>query len=130
MRHPSLSVMFSATVCPPSYLDVNLLLKLSMTPFAAARRRLKRFENPLILQLLWGGDNQDFILSLQEYHDELEFNWGDFSRAELEMFLRFLEAEEAEALIQVPLHPPPQPTHTHARTQLPESSVSLVWLHF
>ena len=32
---------------------------------SGSQRRLRRFEEPLVLQLLWGGDNSDFILSLQ-----------------------------------------------------------------
>lgn len=94
-----------------------------------SKRRLRRFEEPLVLQLLWGGNNEDFILSLQvrareilfssstaflflilliccshviqESNEDGQFNWEDFSLPELENFLRILEQEESEAVSQV-----------------------------
>lgn len=105
---------------------------------SGSKRRLRRFEEPLVLQLLWGGGNSDFVLSLQvrrsrgssilvcylvrrwrpirflnrlilpshalfyqETNDDNDFQWEEFSLPELENFLRILDAEEAEATLQL-----------------------------
>eukprot|EP00049_Salpingoeca_infusionum_P004263 m.76336 g.76336 ORF g.76336 m.76336 type:complete len:438 (+) comp12484_c1_seq1:165-1478(+) len=60
------------------------------------QRRLRRFEEPLALQLLWGA-NKNVIFCLQEYNDDHEFHWEEFSMQELENFLTILNREEQEA---------------------------------
>eukprot|EP00042_Codosiga_hollandica_P041283 m.367136 g.367136 ORF g.367136 m.367136 type:complete len:415 (+) comp56072_c0_seq15:226-1470(+) len=64
-------------------------------------RRLRRFEEPLVLVLLWGGGNTDMILSLQENEEDISFPWEDFGEAELENFLRILDAEQQEHIKQI-----------------------------
>ena len=66
-----------------------------------AWRRLRRYEEPLVLVLLWGGRNSDLKLSLQETEDHHDFRWDDFSRVELENFTRVLDDEETEHIDQV-----------------------------
>eukprot|EP00055_Hartaetosiga_balthica_P009228 m.36297 g.36297 ORF g.36297 m.36297 type:complete len:412 (-) comp6659_c0_seq1:391-1626(-) len=60
-------------------------------------RRLRRFEEPLALQLLWGDESDHFVLSLKEHNSEYEFPWEEFSLVELENFLTILNKEEQEA---------------------------------
>eukprot|EP00045_Choanoeca_perplexa_P001549 m.20265 g.20265 ORF g.20265 m.20265 type:complete len:457 (-) comp11022_c0_seq1:157-1527(-) len=67
------------------------------------KRRLRQFEEPLALKLLWGGDNTTYILSLEEYNNDMQFKWDDFTEVELENFIRILEQEEAEATSVVTL---------------------------
>lgn len=64
---------------------------------SGSKRRLRRFEEPLALKLLWGGDNTNLILSLEEFNRDDHFNWAEFTQVELENFLKILIREEEEA---------------------------------
>eukprot|EP00054_Salpingoeca_dolichothecata_P016171 m.94412 g.94412 ORF g.94412 m.94412 type:complete len:447 (-) comp21857_c0_seq3:64-1404(-) len=65
------------------------------------QRRLRRYEEPLVLVLYWGADNQDLTLSLQENEADTEFHWEEFTVAELETFMKILDKEENEHINQV-----------------------------
>ncbi|EGD75930.1 hypothetical protein PTSG_00637 [Salpingoeca rosetta] len=67
---------------------------------SGSERRLRRFEEPLALQLLWGEKSEHFELSLKEYNQEYEFHWEEFSLAELENFCTILDREEQAACEQ------------------------------
>eukprot|EP00048_Salpingoeca_helianthica_P023729 m.26684 g.26684 ORF g.26684 m.26684 type:complete len:508 (-) comp8954_c0_seq2:69-1592(-) len=64
-------------------------------------RRLRRYEEPLVLQLLWGGQNEHLALCLQENQEDEAFPWIDFSTPELQTFLRIVDAEEQENIAQM-----------------------------
>lgn len=64
-------------------------------------RRLRRYEEPLVLQLLWGGKNEHLALCLQENQEDEEFPWVDFSLPELHTFLRVVDAEEGDNIAQI-----------------------------
>ncbi|EDQ86528.1 uncharacterized protein MONBRDRAFT_28221 [Monosiga brevicollis MX1] len=72
-----------------------------MNLLTGEKRRLRRFEEPLALKLLWGGKNRDLILSLEEYNKDQHFRWEEFTDTELHNFLRILEEEEQAAVCVV-----------------------------
>eukprot|EP00047_Mylnosiga_fluctuans_P017750 m.64139 g.64139 ORF g.64139 m.64139 type:complete len:215 (+) comp7236_c0_seq2:721-1365(+) len=64
-------------------------------------RRLRRYEEPLVLQLFWGGGNSTMSLYLQENQEDEDFPWEEFSLVELNNFLRFVDNEESQTLAQL-----------------------------
>ena len=67
----------------------------------AASRRLRRYEEPLVLQLLWGGDNSNMTFCLQENQEDEAFPWEEFSVPELQNFLRIVDMEEQQNIARV-----------------------------
>eukprot|EP00053_Salpingoeca_punica_P014326 m.130133 g.130133 ORF g.130133 m.130133 type:complete len:512 (+) comp16428_c2_seq3:665-2200(+) len=64
-------------------------------------RRIRRNEEPLVLQLLWGGNNTDIEFSLKENTSNRDLDWTDFSEAELDRFLEVLKDEEEQCVQQL-----------------------------
>ncbi|XP_006822469.1 ras association domain-containing protein 1-like [Saccoglossus kowalevskii] len=63
-------------------------------------RRLSDYERPLLLHLLWGPNNTNRKFVLQE-NETGDIMWEAFSIPELQNFLKILDREEKEHLIQV-----------------------------
>lgn len=63
-------------------------------------RRMSDFEQPLVLRLLWGGGDIRHNFSLQE-NETGDIVWEVFSIPELQNFMKILDREEEEHIIQV-----------------------------
>lgn len=61
-------------------------------------RRIHDHEKPLVLALMWCGENKQFVLQENETEDIV---WEAFALAELSNFLKILDREEEEYLNQV-----------------------------
>lgn len=63
-------------------------------------RRMSDLEKPLVLRLLWGGADLRHTFSLQE-NETGDIVWEVFSIPELQNFMRILDKEEEEHVLQV-----------------------------
>lgn len=63
-------------------------------------RRMSDFEKPLVLRLLWGGADLRHKFSLQE-NETGDIVWEVFSIPELQNFMKILDKEEEEHILQV-----------------------------
>ncbi|XP_022800715.1 ras association domain-containing protein 5-like isoform X3 [Stylophora pistillata] len=63
-------------------------------------RRMSDFEKPLVLRLLWGGADIRHKFSLQE-NETGDIVWEVFTTPELQNFMKILDREEEEHILQV-----------------------------